>query len=42
LVGFAYHDQPVAKFYGYETAATGGRWSSPAARVTEGVAVALH
>lgn len=42
LVGFAYHDQPAAKFYGYETAATGGRWSSPAARVTEGVAVALH
>ena len=42
LVGFAYHDRPAAKFYGFETATTGGRWSSPAERLTESVAVALH
>ncbi len=42
LVGFAYHDQSAVKFYGYETASTGGRWSSPAGRSTERVAVVLH
>jgi hypothetical protein len=42
LVGFAYRDRPVAEFYGYETATTGGRWSSPAERLTESVAVARH
>ena len=42
LVGFAYGDQPEREFYGYETAAAGGRWSSPAARFAEGVAAALH
>ena len=42
LVGFAYHDQSAVKFYGYETASTGGRWSSPAERSTERVAVVLH
>ncbi len=42
LVGFAYRDQPAREFYGYETAATGGRWSSPSERFAEGVAVVLQ
>ena len=42
LVGFAYHDQPAHKFYGYETAATGGRWSSPPAHPAERIAVVMH
>lgn len=42
LVGFAYHDQPVREFYGFDTAATGGRWSSPAERFVESVAVVLQ
>ncbi len=42
LVGLAYRDQPAREFYGYHTAAAGGRWSSPAARFAEGVAVVLH
>ena len=40
LVGFAYHGQPDREFYGFENAATGGRWSSPPTRLTESVAVA--
>ncbi len=42
LVGFAYRNQPAREFYGYETAATGGRWSSPSERSTERVAVVLQ
>ena len=42
LVGFAYHDQPAREFYGYETAATGGRWSSPSERTMKSVAVVLQ
>jgi hypothetical protein len=42
LIGFAYHGQPDREFYGFENATTGGRWSSPPTRHTEGVAVALQ
>jgi len=42
LVGFAYRDQPAREFYGYETAATGGRWSPPAERTVERIAAVMH
>jgi len=38
LVGFAYRNQPEREFYGYETAATGGRWSAPAQQPVESIA----
>jgi len=42
LVGFAYRDQPAREFYGYETAATGGRWFPPAERTVERIAAVMH
>jgi len=42
LIGFAYRGQPAREFYGYETATTGRRWSSPSKRSMESVAVVLE